>query len=494
MNRTFAVALLAGLFLAPAVQAQDADAIKGAVGSPGADTIGNVGGDLNIGMIDDDLFITLNMGLNFDFGIVGFGIQAPLRLLVRDVDPEAETYGGAIRKEDWDEWTDYLKILRFFRYGYKGKSLIFAQVGDLPGASLGHGTIINRYYNNTDLDHYKMGIQFDLNTDYGGFETLFNNSVISNLIGVRGYIRPWSFVDTESYMNNLSLGFTFATDYAAPYCIEGQTAAGDRTEACLDQAAGDQPSFDKDGNLRVHEDKTVTIIGGDIEFRLVNTSWLSLTPYMDLNGILDAGIGYHAGILSVFHIPVINLDLSARIEYRYFEGDYIPAYFDSFYEIQKFGYPFKDDKQPKRKVLDDLGEINSGGLNGYYAELIFDFMGLVQIGASYDDYDGEYNSNLRVYLSVPALEVVQFGAYYYRHNYEGAANAFKFDDKSLFLVEARWQFYSPLYLVAQYWRVWQLDKETGIDKETGSVTYPDTYGEYVPVDDWSVGIGVAYSF
>ncbi len=486
---------LACCLLSPLVLAQNAQSIKNSAGAPLKDSLGNLGGDLNYENIGGDSFITLNLGLNIDLGQIGFGIQAPLRLLVADSDPQSDPIGGVIRREDWDEWTDFLKILRFFRYGRKGQ-LLFVQVGDLPGATIGHGTIVNRYYNNTDINHYKMGFQLDVNTDYGGIETLFNNGFISNLIGIRGFVRPWSFVDTESYMNNLAVGLSVVTDWAAPYCIEGaDPQTGSRTGSCLPDIPSSSvvPAFDEDGNLHTNSTKAATVMGGDVEFRVLNTSIVSITPYIDFNGIVDGGWGLHAGVLGVVHIPVISIDLNARAEYRYFAGDYIPAYFDSYYEIQKFSYPFKDElgvfgggeqSRPKRRVVEELGKIYDHGLNGYYAELNLDILGLVQLGASFDDYDGPYNSNLRMYLSVPALEVVQFGAYYYRHNFEGASDAFDLDDKSLFLVEGRYKFLGFLYVVLQYWRIWELDTDTS----------SDTYGDYVPVDDWSVGLGAAYQF
>jgi hypothetical protein len=479
------------LLLAPAHGfAQDPDAIQNAVGAPPADTMGSIGGDLNFGQIDGDWVTTVNVGLNFDLGQIGFGIQAPLHLVLKDNDPKNDWYGGVLRRQDWDEWTDYLKILRYFRYGRKGQ-LIFVQVGDLPGATLGHGTIANRYYNNTDIDHYRMGIQIDVNTDYAGVETLFNNGFISNLIGARAYVKPWSFVDTESYLNNLAVGLTVVTDWNAPYCLKNPMGQCRPDQSVVD---GDQvAAIDGSDNLQVANRKAATVIGGDIEFRLLNTDYLALTPYIDLNGIVDGGFGMHIGILSVFHIPVVSIDLSARVEYRYFQPDYVPAYFDSFYEIQKFGYPFKDElgvfgaagmevtNRPKRRVIE---EMTGDWLNGYFAELVLDVMGWVQLGASYDDYDGPFNSNLRMYVAIPALEVIQFGAYYYRHNFEGASEAFAFDEKSLFLAEARWQVWSILYLIGQYWRTWQLDTDQA----------SDSFGEYVPIDDWSVGLGVAYTF
>ena len=474
----FWVAAAAALCLSVSAFAQDPDSIKGAVGAPKDSTKGMIGGDLNFGQIDEDWYTTIHLGFSMDLGKIGFGVQVPLRLRIHDADPQ-EASDSVFREEDWDEWTDYLKIIRFFRFGHKG-DFIYVVVGDLPGATIGHGTIVNRYYNNVDLDHYKMGLAADLNTDYGGVETLFNNGFVTNLFAFRGYIRPWSFVDKESYLNNFAVGFSVAADVSAPYTLG--VVETDREY--------DLPP--------VETEDTATVMGGDIEFKLLDTSILSLTPYMDLNGIpASGGVGYHAGILSVFHIGGVSIDLQARLEYRYFTGDYIPAYFNSYYEIQKYAYPFWDNqgrvelRDTKLRVLELLPD---KGLNGYYAELVFNFMDLFTIGASYDDYDGKFNSNLRIYLDVPALEVFQFGAYYYKHNFEGAGEAFTFDDKSLFLIEARYQITSFLYVVGQYWRVWQLDNNPTIDDENGQPIDNPDYGTYVPVDDWSIGLGVSYTF
>ena len=477
-NAMFWVAAAAILCLGMPASAQDPEAIKGAVGAPKDGTKGMLGGDLNFGQIDEDWYTTIHLGFSMDLGKIGFGIQVPLRLRIHDADPQ-DPSDSVLREEDWDEWTDYLKIIRFFRFGHKG-DFIYVVVGDLPGATIGHGTIVNRYYNNVDLDHYRMGLVADLNTDYGGVETLLNAGFVTNMFALRGYIRPWSFVDKESYLNNFAVGFSVASDVSAPYTL-----------AAVDP--------DKDYNLPpVEVEETATVMGGDIEFKVLDTSFLTLTPYLDLNGIpASGGVGYHAGIMSVFHIGGVALDLQAKIEYRYFTGDYIPAYFNSYYEIQKFAYPYWDNQaveerlDTKRKILELLPD---QGLNGYYAELAFSFLGLFTIGASYDDYDGKYNSNLRIYLDVPALEVFQFGAYYYKHNFEGAGEAFTFDEKSLFLIEARYQISSFLYVVGQYWRIWQLDNNSTIDDENGQPIDNPEYGKYVAVDDWSVGLGVSYTF
>jgi hypothetical protein len=456
------------LALSPAGLAQDPSSIKEAVGAP-KEYQGSINGDVNFGQIGEDWYATINLGFSMDFGQIGFGVQLPLRLCVIDNKPNNNNIGGTLRREDWDEFSDYFRIIRFFRYGHKG-DLVFVQVGDLPGATLGHGTIVGRYYNNTDIDHYKLGLQADINTVYGGAETLFNNVFLSNIIGARGYFKPWSLVDTESYINNLALGLSVIADVTAPYRLDDTN-----------------PNKISDGSRRVSDQKPTTVIGGDIEFKVLSTELLTITPYMDLNGIVDAGIGLHIGILSTFHFPVISLDLLARLEYRRFQGSYIPTYFDSFYEIQKYQYPYKDETvhedlfRPKRYALDHMTD---KFLNGYYAELVFSFIDLFTIGASYDDYEGPLNSNIRIYLSVPAFSVFKFGAYYYKHNFEGASQVFTFDNKSLFLLEAKYQIAPFIYLIGQYWRIWELNKNS----------YSKSYGDFVSIDDWSLGVGFCYDF
>ncbi len=505
MNRraTATLAAAACLGWAALAAAQDADTIKKQVGAPVESFTGSIGGDMNFGKIGEDWYATINLGLNLDFGIVGFGIQAPLRLLMKDNDPENDDFGGVLRREDWDEWTDYLKILRYFRFGHKGE-LVFLQLGDLPGVTLGHATIVNRYYNNTDLAHFKLGITLDVNTDYAGVETLLNNAFVSNLIGGRVYLKPFSFWDKDSYLNNFALGFTAIADYSAPYCLGYQQLAADGVTwepqaGCMppgNALPAVQPRFDGENNLIVAGERAATVLGGDLEFKVLNLEWINLTPYIDLNGIVDGGFGFHGGIMTNFHIPIIDLGLQTRVEYRWMERGYIPSYFDSFYEIQKFNYPFKDENgrygpahtevsdRPKRAVVEELQNQAGPGLNGYYAELSFNVNNWVIVGGSYDDYDGPWNSNLRLYLTVPAFDFIKFGAYYYRHNFEGAGDAFDFDEKSLFLAEARYQIISFLYVIGQYWRVWRLDENPA----------SGTYGDYVATDDWSIGIGAAYNF
>lgn len=483
--RTPTILFLALLFAA--LPAQNPEDIKQAVGvlkdGPGAGA-NQLGGETSFGKIDEDWFLFLNARLDIDLGKVGFGVQAPLRFRIVDNDPpDRDDIDDVLRKEDWDEFSDYLKILRYVRYGRKGDTL-HGTFGELRKASIGHGTIVHRYYNNVQVDHHRTGMTLDVNTDYGGFESLAGDLIGTGLYAGRAYLRPWSFVDEQSWWKRIGLGFTLATDLKAPYELE------DASGAPVLNVVTQQPAVSAENNLRVHSDKRATVFGADIELKLLDLDLLALTPYIDLNHVVDGGTGYHQGVLGRVDIPVLSIQLEGRLEYRNLDGDYVPAYFDSFYEVQRYGFPFRDKNGlfgaapgtevgsvPKRRVVEVLDRADR--LDGIYAEANLDAQGLFTVGGSYDDYEGPLNSNLRLFLDVPALDEFKFTCYYYKHNFDTWREAFSFDERSLFLLEGQYPLGPGLYLVARFWRVWRLDRSSG---------------EYEPVDDISLGINMGFTF
>lgn len=70
-------------------------------------------------------------------------LQAPLRF---------ELPSGRLRPRDWDEHSDYARIVRFIRV----KDLL--RVGTLSELSLGHGSLVRRYHNGVDDDHARAGL------------------------------------------------------------------------------------------------------------------------------------------------------------------------------------------------------------------------------------------------------------------------------------------------------------------------------------------------
>ncbi len=423
----------------------------------------SAGAMLGASKYDEDFYLDLDVLVTLNLGKIALGLALPVHVLVYDADPENTNpwyQKYLFRKSDWDEVGDYFRIIRYLRYGckYCEENYVYGMFGDLHNVTMGHGTIVGLYYNNLQPQHYKPGLQLDAYwPKHLGVETLLNNITNPNLMGSRIYVKPVSFfLDEDSYLNNLALGMSVFTDINAPKTLKFDSSG--------------KVESDDSGYPKVATDEALTILGWDAEFRVLNTQLIRLTPFLDVNHIVHHGTGMHLGVLTDFTFGDI-LTLNTRLEYRYFGDDYIPVYFDSYYEIGR--YMFAGSTIPKQSVIDKMD-----AKHGYYAGASFFFMNLVRIGATLEDYQGKNNTTFLMFADVPALEVIEFSAWYMKSNFEYWENVFEFDDRSLLVAQAKIH-YSVMVIMLQATRTWKFDEDKG---------------KYEPMDDYSVGVGVEFTF
>ena len=415
---------------------------------------------LGFGQINGDLYASTIINTDFSIGPVGLGLQLPLNLLVvnnshcpQDPAPctrEEKTYYSVLRRRDWDEPSDYLKFIRYIRYGHKRDPFYF-QAGQLWGATIGHGTLLNRYSNSLSLDHPKSGLVLDVNTTFFGVETLVDSFANPNLVGGRVYVRP--FGDTP-VLRGFAVGASLVVDRIAPLSLPP-----------LDPTTGGL-QLDSQGNVLMQDSRTLVTGGVDIEYELLRNSLISLIPYIDANRLAGAGNGLHIGVLSNIRIPVplLELSLEARFEYRLMQPGYIPEYFDKTYDLGRFQYAvFGRDPssgasvtsfRPKLAVAQAQHAAGGSVIQGYYGELAFNFAGLLQVGGVYQDYQSDYGASLGLFATLPKLEIVKLSAYYLRKNFNGLGEAFKLDERSLLAAAAAYKLFGPLYVRAEFSRQW----------------------------------------
>ncbi len=408
-------------------------------------------------------YINTIVNTEFNLGPVGLGLALPLNLLMvpdSGVNRDDVAYSGVLRKRDWDEWQSYLKLLRYVRYGQK-RDPVYVLAGQLWGASIGHGTIVNRYANSLSLDHTKFGLALDLNSTYLGIETMTDSLGSPNIVGGRVYVRP--FGDTL-FLRGWAIGVSMVTDHSAPRSLLYATAgapcpAGSTGPLCQDPA----------GNVLISDSEPIYTGGVDTEFEILHNSIISLIPYVDLNRIYGAGNGLHAGVLTEIYLPVpiININVQARLEYRMMQAGYIPEYFDATYDLGRIQYATTDATgattyapkfavaQTAHKTAADPGAIDK---KGYYGELAFNFAGFVQIGGLYQDYEGDpLGASLGLFATLPKIEVVKVSAYYLRKNMKsGFSDAFQLDERSLLAASVAYRVFGPLYFRLDYTRRWTI--------------------------------------
>jgi len=405
---------------------------------------------LGFGKIGGDVYASTIINTDFSLGPVGLGLALPLNLLIANnsncpADPfpctrEEKTYFSVLRKRDWDEPQDWLRFIRYIRYGRK-RDPLYVVAGQLWGATIGHGTLVNRYANSLSLDHPKFGLAVDVNTTYFGIESFADSLANPTVVGGRVYLRP--FGETP-IARGLAIGASLVTDRIAPLTVPG--------------------AADEQGNLQIGQSRTLYALGVDIEYELLRNSLISLVPYVDGNRLAGAGNGLHIGVLTTvnFPIPIFDVGLQARLEYRVMKPGYLPEYFDQLYDLGRFQHAAGSSKLPKLRVAEAALAAGGKTIQGYYGELAFNFAGFVQIGGVYQDYDGDAGASLGLFATFPKIEIVKLSAYYLRKNFNGLSQAFELDEKSLLAASAAYRVFGPLYLRIDFSRQWVVDPVEGI--------------------------------
>ena len=410
---------------------------------------------VGIGKIDGDTYATAILNLDFHLGPVGLGLGLPINLLVSSDNStgtrDQKTYGGLLRRRDWDQFENYLRAVRYVRYGEKGDEL-YVLAGQEWGSSIGHGTLVNRYNNALNLDHAKFGLALDVNTMWFGFETLADSVVNPQLLAGRAYVRP---LGSTPFLRGWAIGATFATDRTAPRMLATTTDSNGQSVLAVDGH----------GDLQVAYGDAIYAAGIDTEFELLRNSIISLIPYVDANRLLGAGNGLHVGVLTDVRLPVplIDIAVEARLEYRDMQAGYLPEYFDQQYDLSRFQFALRQtlpgggssiQYAPKATAARLLATQGAGAKSGYYGELAFTFAGLIQVGGVLEDYQGDNGSSLGLFATVPKFEIIKLSGYYLRNNFNGFKDAFALDERSLLSFSAAYEIFGPLYLRAEFVRQW----------------------------------------
>ena len=212
------------------------------------------------------------------------------------------------------EWKDrsadfindlFLKI-RYVEWG-KQRDPFFFKIGNLNDMTLGHGLIMKNFANDADFPSIRrVGLNLGIDSGKVGFETVVNDLADPEIFGGRFYVRPfWK----------LALGLSGVVDINP----ENATSIADSTKFITAGADMDLPIMEND----VLSFILFSDIAGMVPYQ--NGSLNTDTLYDKTTGEFR-NYGWNAGVFG--NILFINYNL----EYRYFDGIFRPAFFDSSYE------------------------------------------------------------------------------------------------------------------------------------------------------------------
>lgn len=366
--------------------------------------------------INNQPYYTFHLRPEFSISKIGIGLDLNL-----EFDPH-----GNLRKENFNEFSDYMSVIRYVRYGTETDPF-FIKLGALDYTTIGHGSIINFYNNSPSFDARKIGLETYLDFDQYGFQFMYGNFGQAGVVGLWGYVRPLRFTSlaTVPIVGNFEIGATYAGDF-------NRYARIDTIRSLDPPDVGAQSSL--------------SIIGADIGLPIVQNDITKLVLFADFAKILDFGNGTSTGI--IFDLtPTQLLTLHTKIE-RLFNGThYLPGYFDALYEIERFNSVTGTSKSYALKYLDSQN-------NGYYGELLIRVLNTFDIIGSYQKFDNLDSSGV-VHVATnlsPQGSPVVLMAGYDKINIEGWQDLVTTDDRSYLYAEIG---YKPIeYIVVSTRYIW----------------------------------------
>jgi len=368
---------------------------------------GDLSGGMGINWIDGKPHYRISFRPEISFSQIGVGLDLNL-----DFDP-----AGKLRTENFNEASDYLSIIRYIRYGLKNDP-VFVKVGALDYYTLGHGSIMNQYNNSPTYDNRRIGLVADIDFGKFGFESIFSSFSPAGVFGIRAYARPLQFSSAADLpiLGNLEVGASFVTDINEDAGIIAGNYDSAKEEFIVSSDTG-----------------AINIFGFDLGLPLLNSSVTDITLYADYSKIAKFGSGVATGIKFDFNLSTL-LNITAKLERRFNSGKYIPAYFNSLHEIERFKVDSSNHTfSSKALALNSISET----MNGFYGDLLVRVLGLFDIYGSYQRLDKASKSgilNLRTAIEPEEAPFV-LRAGYDKINIRSEKDLFTLDDRSYLYTE-----------------------------------------------------------
>ncbi len=432
MLRSLGTAVLAAMLVSIGATAQDSTDVAKNFGA-------QMMGGLGVVVIDGKLYYRLQLVPEVSIYKFGIGLDGDV-LFNQD----------GLRKEDWSPKSRWVRVIRYLRWGQKRDGL-YARVGALDAATLGHGFLMYRYANQAanDVDR-KLGMEFDLDLGLVGLESVVSNFERAEIYGGRAYVRP---------LRSTAIPIVKGLEV-------GATVVGD-----VDQ---DQNKSTDDG---------VTAFGFDLGLPLINTNLLYTGLYYDYGKIVHLGHGQAVGIGADLRSPGNVLNLSARLEQRFLGRRFVPQYFDRFYEVERY----LPGPSPVRKSY--IVGLDSTADHGTYGEMAATLLGQLDILGSYQyTFKNPKSGVLHLGTKLPRLiPKVELAAAYDHKGIGQFGDMGKQDENFLFTVEGGYQVQRFVMLYLTYQRTYELRH---YDEDNNPLPEP----AYKPVEKFSPRLAVKFSF
>ena len=457
---------------------------KGEIANIGANEIispyNSAGLAAGVKLMDDELYLVIDpkFSMNFEKLIkepisekeldLFFGLHVPLNIRLVSTDINSKDRGVRFRTEDWDEWQDYLKILRYLQIGTSEDNL-YLSVGSNFAQTIGHGTILKRYIPNHDSTFSTLSAKLNWYFDYGGFEALLGDVARGNMFGGLVFIKPFTPIGGY-HARSASFGYSFVGDRNAPTKLRYENYADYDPDNYVGFGGKDKRipriSADSKGRPIIADEEFLYMQGIDFEVKLYKNEKVDLKVFTDYSWFKNDFVkgGFTFGFLGRFNLDEKNQHaIRLQLEGRAHEDSYLPAFFDTFYDIERIEMMTniygKSNFQPDGRskywhLMHDKKDTNFVG--SFYGEISYSWKTWIALSLGYEQLPD--SASLFAHLELPDLWIVKTMLSYYKRGFGSAKELFS-DDRvsSMFRAVIRFQILPILYIngyAGKHWTFW----------------------------------------
>ena len=463
----------------------------------------NMGLAVGSATINDTIYNQVALRPELSFGKLGIGFD-----LVMYIDNE-----GNIRKDEWDEASDFVDKILYLRWGQKSDPF-WLMWGSLNNVTLGYGGLLNGYSNMMEFPSVrKVGINTGFTIGKFGTEVFLSNmkdfSRGGTLIGLRGTYKisdalpitlGMNFVQDMNQFSGLKdtdgddypdLFDDFPNDKDLWSDTDGDGIADLNGGSKIPDGGWD---IDADGNnildsqqsdlklkpepfKSTNSEAVAQGFGFDIGYPVLKSRVLSMDVYSEFNTL---NFSKSTGDTTYFNrnkmsgsgitLPGVRASLfgflNISFEYRIKNGYFIPQFFDGSYDLSRVTVQTTDSGilvRTKDQVIfaDPMSNKDTKGMFGSASANLFN---LLTFNASYANMKAdttEFNSfNALLNLNadnIPKLSIAQ--AYYQRNNDK---NPFEFSKPSINTVFGYKVGYEVSQGVSVIWDFRQYYRDSGL--------------------------------
>lgn len=390
--------------------------------------------------------LTTGLGFTTIDGVLHYRLRAVPELRIAkfsagvNVDLLWNSKTGAIRPADKYDGKRFGRIIHHIGYGGP-KDLVEAKIGAIEDYNLGHGFLMNHYSNQTDEDYRKAGLTGRVGFPIAGGQFMISNLGRFDIYGMRAFVRPLSPMALP-ILKNVEAGISFLGD------------------------------TDPDQNRA--SDDGISAWGLDAGLPIAKTEMFASELYADFGKITGHGAGGGTGIAA--KVQATNLfAVGARLEERFLGKEFIPRYFDGFYDVERYQ---EVNGMPVRKSY-LLAAVDTAGKNGTFGELAGYVLDKITLKGNYQHYSKVKGSGI-LHLTALAPKLVpktDFTLAYDQKNVESTRDLFKANENTLVTIEAGREVYPHFMLYLTYQRTFEY-RENDLD---GDPVRPG----YYPIEKFS---------